>query len=138
MKKITGFTFIELVITVAIVGILAAIAYPMYTDQIRKARRADAKNSLLGLQVDQEKYRANNPTYAASFNELYGGGGGASQDSSDGYYTISITANTATTFGATATPKTGTDQADDDCGTFAINQSGPYYSGYAPASCWNR
>ncbi|MCP4091353.1 MAG: prepilin-type N-terminal cleavage/methylation domain-containing protein, partial [Gammaproteobacteria bacterium] len=47
--KSRGFTLIELMIVVAIVGILAAIAYPSYQEQVRKSRRADANGALLGL-----------------------------------------------------------------------------------------
>jgi type IV pilus assembly protein PilE len=51
-----GFTLIELMITVAVIGILAAIAYPAYTDQIRKAKRAECRSGLLQSMQQQERY----------------------------------------------------------------------------------
>lgn len=58
-----GFTLIEMMIVVVIVAILAAIAYPAYTNAITKARRSDGVDALLNIQALQEKYRANNPSY---------------------------------------------------------------------------
>lgn len=56
MKNIRGFTLIELMITVAIIGILAAVAYPSYTDSVLKGRRAQARTALLELMQQQERY----------------------------------------------------------------------------------
>ena len=128
-----GFTLLELMIAVAIVGILAAIAYPSYRESVMKSRRSDAKAALLQVQLAQEKWRANNTTYGT----LAQIGVGAT--SSEGYYTIAVTGNTATAYNATAAP-TGA-QTGDKCGTFTINQAGQKgvtgaASGYTAASCW--
>jgi type IV pilus assembly protein PilE len=63
MRNERGFTLIELMIVVAVVAILAGIAYNVYTDQIRKSRRAEAKQLLADYANRQEKYRSNNATY---------------------------------------------------------------------------
>ena len=59
-----GFTLIELMITVAIVGILAAVAYPSYTDSVRKGKRAEARAALLNLLQQEERYLTQMSTYA--------------------------------------------------------------------------
>lgn len=132
-RGMPGFTLIELVITVAIIAILAAVAYPSYVSSLRKARREDAVAALLELQMAQEKHRANNPTYSANLSNV----GFASATSHDGYYTLAITASSATAFSASATPKIGTAQAADTC-TFIITQEGPDLSDATKKACWNK
>ena len=58
-----GFTLIELMITVAIVGILAAVAYPAYTDSVLKSRRATARTALAELLQQQERYKTQRNCY---------------------------------------------------------------------------
>ncbi len=121
-----GFTLIELMVSVAIVAIIASIAYPAYTDSVLRSGRADATTALLQLQMDQEKHRANNPTYATA---VTGGGELGLSWSSDvtakGYYTLAIAAADAATFTATATVVTGTRQeADTACEIITIDQDG--------------
>jgi type IV pilus assembly protein PilE len=143
-SRLFGFTLIEVLIALAIVAILAAIAFPSYMDQIRKSRRGDAMEGLQRILMAQEKWRANHTAYTAALTGDHCGDTDAANntglcipDSSDnGHYTLAISAASATGFTATATPA-GT-QADDRCGTFAANQDGPLTTGYADAQCWRR
>jgi len=122
-------------IVIAIVGILAAVAYPSYTDSVSAARRTDAMNNLLKYQIEQEKYRARNVAYAGDFNALLGAGP-AAITSSELFYTLTIAGNTATTFTITATPAGA--QVGDTCGNFVVNQNGPDFVAGANATCWNQ
>ena len=62
-RTLSGFTLIELMIVVAIVGILAAVAYPAYTDTVRKGKRAEARAALMNLLQQQERYQTQMNTY---------------------------------------------------------------------------
>jgi len=142
-KRFSGFTLIELMITVVIISILSSIAYPVYTDYLMRSKRADGKTGLLNLQLQQEKYRANCPQYANGIHAttltcVTGGSHNlvANTSSPDAYYTLAITAGTATTFTLTATPTF----TDAKCGTLGINQAGTktVTGTDTVANCWNK
>jgi type IV pilus assembly protein PilE len=123
-----GFTLIELMIVVAVIGILAAVAYPSYTDSVRKSRRSDGLAALMNGQLLQEKYRANNPTYGTAAQI------GLSANSPDGYYAMTVTGTpTATAFTITATGQNGQNQ-DTGCTAITVNQAGTF----SPADCAKR
>jgi type IV pilus assembly protein PilE len=100
-KRSSGFTLMELMITVAIIGILAAIAVPAYSDYVTRAKRSDGKAGLLALQLAEEKWRANHTTYTTALDNT---GLNIGTASPDGKYTISISAASATDYTAAATP----------------------------------
>ena len=134
-NKNRGMTLIELMVVVAIVAILASVALPAWNSQVQKSRRADARNTLILVRVEQEKYRADNGSYASSMSAL---GLGIYNSTSRDYYNVSIVSSSATAFVASAAPNANGGQSGDSCGTFAINQSGLDGSGeYASISdCW--
>lgn len=130
-----GFTLIEMMITVAIVAILAAVAYPSYQEQIRKARRADAQTALLELAQFMERFYTTTGTYvgaALPFNE-------APKEGTTKYYDLNFSvAATATAYTLQAAPKGA--MAGDACGSLRIAHTGAKtYTGSADASlCWRR
>lgn len=119
-----GVTLLELMITVAIVAILAAIAYPGYQGHMLKSRRADALEHLLSAQLKQEEQRVTSGAYTTDFALL----GGATLD----HYTFTVTV-TGNNYTLTATAKSGSPQANDTgCTSLTINQQDQKM----PANCW--
>ncbi len=87
MNRNFGFSLVELMITVAIVGIVASIASPAYQDQIRKSRRADGTTLLTEIRDLQERFIMENNTYTADLSGL-GYTGGATSD--EEYYQVQV------------------------------------------------
>lgn len=113
-----GFTLIELMIAVAIVAVLASIAYPAYQDSVRKGRRAEAFTALSTLQQAQERWRSNNASYTTTLANTAGSGVapnglGVTTPTSSGLYAINVGSASATGYTATATANSGTSQAND-------------------------
>lgn len=123
-----GFTLIELMITVAIIGILASIALPSYKNYIIKSSRTAAQTELMELASIQEKVYLNSNAYTASVTTAYdgtiaGGLGRTSGKTTDGKYDLSITsAAPFQTFTITATPVVTQSQNGD--GNLTIGQNG--------------
>lgn len=132
-----GFTLIELVVTMVVIAILAAIAIPAYTSQMRKSRRTEAKTALLDLAAREERFSSTNSAYTATAANL-GYSGGFPQIVGSGYYLINVTINAAgSTFSATATPQ-GVQAKDTACGTYTLDNTGTEsVSGPSAATaCW--
>lgn len=136
-KRQKAFTLIELMITVAIVAILATIAYPSYRSQILRSHRSEAKTALLQAQVEQEKYFLQNNTYGGQSNIGPKLGLKTGDLTANGYYKITITAtNGGTGYTAVADAQTtgGQDQ-DTGCTQLGIDQTG---TKTPSGTCWTR
>ncbi len=132
----SGFTLIELLIAVAIVAILAAIAYPSYMNSVLKSGRADAKVELNDVAQRLQRcftaYNAYNSSSCAVTTALNNGG----ILSREGLYNITVSL-TATTYTLTAAPVSTKRQSKDvTCGSFTLTHTGVRGSTGDPAICW--
>lgn len=115
-----GFTLIELMIVVAVVGILAAIAYPSYVDSVRKSKRADGKAALMNAAQRMEVYYARNASYAGATTGP--GNTNIPATSEKGYFNIAISSLAASSYTLQATAVG--DQANDDIQGFQLTSTG--------------
>lgn len=135
-KKQRGVTLIELLITVAIMGILGSIAYPSYTTFVQQSNRAEAQKELLQLANLMEQYFSDHRTYTDELTDL-----GKSDDTyltESGNYTMSASISGAgTTYTLTATVKSGSSQAgDSECATMSVDQTGQKTA--TNTTCWEK
>ncbi len=117
-----GFTLIELMVVVAIVGILAAVAYPSYQDSVLKSRRTDAQADMLEISSFMERFFTENNRY----DQDVGGTAVALPFSTSprlgtAAYNLSVV-TTATSYTLSAVPQGG--QVSDACATLTLNQAG--------------
>jgi len=133
-----GFTLIELMVTVAILAVLAAIAVPNYSEHVRKSRRADAKVALAQTAQRLERCYVDNNTFV--HDAVNAPGCPQTHTTSDGYYNITVVAD-ATTYSLTAQPtsKGGQDQ-DTHCHQLILSSDGSKVSkdkaGVVNEYCW--
>ena len=98
-----GFTLLELMIVVAVIAILAMIALPMYSEQVRKGKRAEAVQAIGDIQLRQERWRADNSSYA-TMDQLTGSAANTTAyNNALNYYNVSVSNNNATDYTITAT-----------------------------------
>ena len=123
-----GFTLLEMMIVVAIIGILASIAYPSYQEQVAEGRRVDAQANLLSLAQHMERHFTENGSYlgaALPYNE-------SPKDGADKYYDLTVPASTAVSYTLRAVPKNG--MVGDRCGNMDVTNIGQKVA--AQAECW--
>lgn len=150
-----GYTLIEILIVVAIMGILAAVALPSYQDNVRNGNRSVAQAGLLDIANRQEQFYLDNRTYTDDLTDLgfaagqvFSNGGNSAiavnknqtlvgSTATDRVYFLQVTAADATSFAVSAVPQLG--QSDDaECGTLSLTSGGAKLeTGTASASeCW--
>lgn len=126
-RRSSGFTLIELMIVVGLIAILAAVAYPLYEEQVRKTRRNAAKADLMEQAQFMERSFVSNREYptVAQFD--------VPRDGSTKYYRVTTTVNNANfTYTIAAAPINA--QAGDKCGTLSVNHQG--VRSPSTAGCW--
>jgi len=127
-KQQNGFTLIEIMIAVVIIGILGAIAVPQYGSYVTRAKRTDGHVALRAASQEMERCRTQKFSYANCTPNT--------TVSADGHYTIAVSADvtrSSTVYELTAAAKTGSSQEKDtDCKEMTIDALGTT----KPAACW--
>ncbi|WP_046006674.1 type IV pilin protein [Pseudoalteromonas rubra] len=131
-----GFTLIEMMITIAILGILASIAYPSYSEYVRRAARAEAAATLLDAANKQEQYFVDNRQYASSLADL-----GLPTTTENDYFSLEIVLNNdLNAFLIRASASGGPLAGDTECTTLTINNLNVRGSTgtFTADRCWGR
>lgn len=137
-ERVAGFTLIELVITVVIVGILSAIALPTYTQYVERGRRAEAKAAVNGAAQMLERFYTQTNSYTVVL-----AAAGISPTTESGRHAIAVTpgatGDIATSFIITASP---VGWVDGHCGNLTLNSAGQRgrsaAGGWSVEDCWQR
>ncbi len=128
MKKQSGFTLVELMIVVAIIGVLTAVAIPVFDNyQVRTARGAECKKALYEIAFELEKFHERNGTYTTAI-----GGAGVNydqyshEDSTQAAYRYEITAGTTNNIANSfrVICRKHTKNRDKDCGELTLDNFG--------------
>lgn len=143
-----GFSLIELMATVVIISLLSAIAFPSYTNFVKKSRRSTAKSTLLQMYARQENHFANVKSYASKASQLGykndvvwldDSGDEESGETSESIYSVEIDRTSNFEYSITASVA-GRQVIDTDCVSFTITHQGTKSAkndeGFASTDCW--
>lgn len=119
-----GFTLIEMMVVVLIIGILSAVAFPSYVSYVQKSRRFEAQAVMYEVSAYMERYYTENNSYT--------GAALPSNASSNSYYEITLVDHASQAYKVRSEPKGS--QAKDECGTLTLAHTGAYAA--AKAGCW--
>lgn len=121
MRKQSGFTLIEVMIVVVIIGILASIAFPNYQEYVIRSNRAEGQALLVDAAARQERYFAQNYTYVDNDNlsKL-----SMNANSANGHYTLVITSADKSSYALTAQAQGAQASRDTKCGNLTLNSAG--------------
>lgn len=126
-------TLVDLVVALAITGVLASVALPSYQAQIAKGRRSDAIAALTRVQMAQEQFRSHHGSYALALGSLRGAGA----TSPDGHYEVALVGAHAGGFIARALPRDAA-LRDSGCGELTVTVSDGVAVFGPSMRCWNR
>ena len=137
-----GFSLIELMIVIVIVGILAGIAMPSYSAYLEKTRRTDARTALLEIASVQERVFFERSQYSDAMSDVWNLQDGDDYVSAESYYVLTVAIgddDNGAEFTATATAR-GQQSDDVDCETLSIDETGRKAatagSGGDSSICW--
>jgi type IV pilus assembly protein PilE len=136
-SAVRGFTLIELMIVIGILGVLAAIAFPNYMEHMMKSRRNEAKTLLMDIAARQEQYFLDNRSYTNNLANLrYSVNADGSVSSEKGSYTVTVDPLTFTATTYTLIAAAGPAQVGDPCGDLSLDSEGVHGRSGTGDKCW--
>ena len=137
----SGFSLIELMIVIVILGVLMAIAIPNYNGYLERTRRTDARGALLEIASAQERIYFERNQYTSAIADVWNYQEAGASVSNEGHYTLTVELGGADNddpnrFTATATAR-NKQTGDADCATFSLDETGlKAATGDDPSGCW--